>query len=75
MIVITRFAPSPTGYLHIGGVRTALFNGLFAKNNNGLFKLRLEDTDVKRSTQEAKEAIIKGLKWLQLDWDEDEVYQ
>jgi len=75
MKVITRFAPSPTGYLHIGGVRTALFNWLFAKNNNGLFKLRIEDTDVKRSTQEAKEAIIKGLKWLQLDWDEDEVYQ
>ena len=75
MKVITRFAPSPTGYLHIGGVRTALFNWLFAKNNNGLFKLRIEDTDIKRSTQEAKEAIINGLKWLDLNWDKEEIYQ
>ena len=75
MKVITRFAPSPTGYLHIGGVRTALFNWLFAKNNNGQFKLRIEDTDIKRSTQEAKEAILDGLKWLDLHWDEEEIYQ
>ena len=75
MKVITRFAPSPTGYLHIGGVRTALYNWLFAKNNNGLFKLRIEDTDIKRSTNEAKEAILNGLKWLDLNWDEEEVYQ
>ncbi|PPR16827.1 MAG: Glutamate--tRNA ligase [Alphaproteobacteria bacterium MarineAlpha9_Bin3] len=75
MKVITRFAPSPTGYLHIGGVRTALFNWLFAKNNNGLFKLRIEDTDLKRSTQEAKEAIMNGLKWLDLNWDQEEIYQ
>jgi len=75
MKVITRFAPSPTGYLHIGGVRTALFNWLFAKNNNGLFKLRIEDTDIKRSTNEAKEAILNGLKWLDLNWDEEEIYQ
>ena len=75
MKVITRFAPSPTGYLHIGGVRTALFNWLFAKANNGLFKLRIEDTDTKRSTKDAKDAILKGLKWLDINWDEDEVYQ
>jgi len=75
MKVVTRFAPSPTGFLHIGGVRTALFNWLFAKNNNGLFKLRIEDTDIKRSTDEAKEAIIDGLKWLDLNWDDDIVYQ
>ena len=73
MKVITRFAPSPTGYLHIGGVRTALFNWLFAKNNNGLFKLRIEDTDIKRSTNEAKIAILNGLKLLNLNWDEEEV--
>ena len=75
MKVITRFAPSPTGFLHIGGVRTALFNWLFARHHNGLFKLRIEDTDTKRSTDEAKEAIITGLKWLDLNWDEDEIYQ
>jgi glutamyl-tRNA synthetase len=75
MKIITRFAPSPTGFLHIGSLRTALFNWLFAKNNNGLFKLRIEDTDLKRSTNEAKEAILIGLQWLGLNWDEDEVYQ
>jgi len=75
MKVVTRFAPSPTGFLHIGGVRTALFNWLFAKHYDGLFKLRIEDTDIKRSTQDAKEAIIDGLKWLDLNWDEEVVYQ
>jgi len=75
MKVVTRFAPSPTGFLHIGGVRTALFNWLFAKHHNGSFKLRIEDTDIKRSTDEAKEAIINGLKWLELNWDDQIVYQ
>lgn len=73
--IITRFAPSPTGFLHIGGARTALFNALFAKANGGQFKLRIEDTDRARSTDEAVEAIIDGLKWLGLDWDGDTVSQ
>ena len=67
--VITRFAPSPTGYLHIGGARTALFNWLYAKANNGKFLLRIEDTDRERSTPEATAAILKGLDWLGLDYD------
>ena len=67
--VITRFAPSPTGFLHIGGARTALFNWLTAKNQNGKFLLRIEDTDRKRSTNEAVEAIYSGLKWLGIEWD------
>lgn len=67
--VVTRFAPSPTGYLHIGGARTALFNWLFARANGGKFLLRIEDTDRARSTPEATEAIFEGLKWLGLDWD------
>lgn len=75
MEVITRFAPSPTGFLHIGGARTALFNWLFAKANKGKFFLRIEDTDRERSTDEAIEAIKKGLIWLGLDWDGKEVYQ
>lgn len=75
MKIITRFAPSPTGYLHIGGVRTALFNWLFAKKHGGLFKLRIEDTDLKRSTTEAKKAIIDGLEWMDLKWDGDIIYQ
>ena len=75
MKIITRFAPSPTGFLHIGGVRTALFNWLFAKRHDGLFKLRIEDTDLKRSTDEAKEAIINGLKWMNLNWDGEIIYQ
>src|SRR5437867_135098 len=70
MTVRTRFAPSPTGYLHIGGARTALFNYLFARHHGGKFILRIEDTDRERSTEEAIEAIIQGLTWLQLDWDE-----
>lgn len=73
--VITRFAPSPTGYLHIGGARTALFNWLYAKAKGGKFLLRIEDTDRARSTQGAIEAIIVGLKWLQIDWDGEPVYQ
>jgi glutamyl-tRNA synthetase len=65
-----RFAPSPTGYLHIGGARTALFNWLYARHNNGTFILRIEDTDRSRSTDEYIEAIMRGMKWLGLDWDE-----
>ncbi|MGF1607021.1 MAG: glutamate--tRNA ligase [Rhodothalassiaceae bacterium] len=67
--VITRFAPSPTGFLHIGGARTALFNWLFARGRGGQFLLRIEDTDRKRSTDEAIAAILDGLSWLELDWD------
>ncbi len=65
-----RFAPSPTGYLHIGGARTALFNWLWARRTGGAFVLRIEDTDRERSTKEAEEAIFEGLRWLGLDWDE-----
>lgn len=67
--VVTRFAPSPTGFLHIGGARTALFNWLYARNQGGTFLLRIEDTDRERSTPEATAAIYDGLKWLGLDWD------
>ncbi|MBC7154639.1 MAG: glutamate--tRNA ligase [Rhodobacteraceae bacterium] len=67
--VVTRFAPSPTGYLHIGGARTALFNWLYARGRGGKFLLRIEDTDRARSTVEATEAILRGLTWLGLDWD------
>ena len=73
--VITRFAPSPTGYLHIGGARTALFNWLYARGRGGKFLLRIEDTDRARSTPEATEAILKGLEWLGLDWDGEPVSQ
>jgi len=73
--VVTRFAPSPTGYLHIGGARTALFNWLYARGHGGTFLLRIEDTDRERSTPEATEAILKGLRWLGLDWDGDVVSQ
>ena len=69
MDVITRFAPSPTGMLHIGGARTALFNWLYAKSTGGKFLLRIEDTDRERSTPKATEAIFEGLKWLGLNWD------
>ena len=75
MKVRTRFAPSPTGYLHIGGARTALFNYLFAKHHGGDFLLRIEDTDISRSTDEAKEAILKSMEWLDLKHDEEIVYQ
>ena len=73
--IVTRFAPSPTGYLHIGGGRTALFNWLFARGSGGKFLLRIEDTDRARSTPEATEAILKGLTWLGLDWDGDVISQ
>ncbi|MCC8467835.1 MAG: glutamate--tRNA ligase [Rickettsia endosymbiont of Eriopis connexa] len=73
--VITRFAPSPTGFLHIGSARTALFNYLFARHHNGKFLLRIEDTDKERSTKEAVEAIFSGLKWLGLDWDGEVIFQ
>src|SRR6476660_219821 len=73
--VITRFAPSPTGFLHIGGARTALFNWLYARGRNGKMLLRIEDTDRERSTQAAIEAILDGLSWLGLDWDGEVVYQ
>ncbi len=75
MTIITRFAPSPTGFLHIGGARTALFNWLFARGRQGKMLLRIEDTDRERSTQSAIDAIIEGLSWLGLDWDGDTVYQ
>jgi len=73
--IITRFAPSPTGFLHIGGARTALFNWLFARHTGGKMLLRIEDTDRQRSTQEAIDAIIAGMKWLGLDWDGEIVFQ
>ena len=73
--VITRFAPSPTGFLHIGGGRTALFNWLFARHHGGTFLLRIEDTDRERSTEEAIAAIFEGMRWLGLDWDEEPVFQ
>jgi glutamyl-tRNA synthetase len=73
--VVTRFAPSPTGYLHIGGARTALFNWLFARHHGGQFLLRIEDTDRARSTDAAIEAILDGMKWLGLDWDGETVFQ
>ena len=75
MSVVTRFAPSPTGYLHIGGARTALFNWLYARHHGGTFLLRIEDTDRLRSTKEAIDAIFEGLHWLELDPDEEPVYQ
>ena len=75
MTVVTRFAPSPTGYLHIGGARTALFNWLFARHHKGKFLLRIEDTDRERSTEDAVRAIIEGLRWLELDWDGEPVFQ
>ncbi|MTJ84081.1 MAG: glutamate--tRNA ligase [Telmatospirillum sp.] len=75
MPVVTRFAPSPTGFLHIGGARTALFNWLFARHHGGQFVLRIEDTDRARSTQAAVDAIFDGRKWLGLDWDTEPVFQ
>src|SRR4051812_3963062 len=70
-----RFAPSPTGYLHVGGARTALFNWLFVKHYGGHFLLRIEDTDKARSTDASTRAIFEGLEWLGLNWDEDVIYQ
>lgn len=75
MKIVTRFAPSPTGFLHIGGARTALFNWLYSRHHGGTFRLRIEDTDRQRSTTEAIDAILDGLKWLGLEWDEDVVFQ
>lgn len=74
-MVITRFAPSPTGYLHIGSVRTALYCWLWAQKTAGKFILRIEDTDRERSTQEAIDVILEGMRWLGLDWDEGPIYQ
>ncbi|MEX0284057.1 MAG: glutamate--tRNA ligase [Paracoccaceae bacterium] len=73
--IVTRFAPSPTGFLHIGGARTALFNWLYARGRGGKFLLRIEDTDRERSTPEATEAILQGLTWLGLDWDGEPISQ
>src|SRR5438128_11558508 len=73
--IVTRFAPSPTGFLHIGGARTALFNWLYARGRDGKMLLRIEDTDRERSTEAAIDAILDGLKWLGLDWDGETVYQ
>lgn len=75
MTIRTRFAPSPTGYLHIGGARTALFSWLFARRHGGKFVLRIEDTDRERSTQESVDAILQGMDWLGLDYDEGPFYQ
>ncbi|AIR06566.1 MULTISPECIES: glutamate--tRNA ligase [Cedecea] len=75
MKIKTRFAPSPTGYLHVGGARTALYSWLFARHNKGEFVLRIEDTDLERSTPEAIEAIMDGMNWLSLQWDEGPYYQ
>lgn len=74
-MIITRFAPSPTGFLHIGGARTALFNYLFSQNKNGKFLLRVEDTDQKRSTSEAIDAILSGLDWVGIKFDDQVVFQ
>ncbi|MED6321037.1 MAG: glutamate--tRNA ligase [Pseudomonadota bacterium] len=75
MSVVTRFAPSPTGYLHVGGARTALYSWLLAKSKGGEFVLRIEDTDIERSTEEAKQAILDGMQWLGLTWDTGPIYQ
>ncbi len=73
--IVTRFAPSPTGFLHIGGARTALFNWLYARRHGGKMRLRIEDTDRERSTKEAIDAILDGLSWLEIGWDGEVVYQ
>ena len=73
--IVTRFAPSPTGFLHIGGARTALFNWLYARGRRGRMLLRIEDTDRERSTQAAIDAILDGLYWLGINWDGDVVHQ
>ena len=73
--VRVRFAPSPTGYLHVGGARTALFNWLFARHHGGKFVLRIEDTDFARSSEEMVEGILKGMRWLGLNWDEGPIFQ
>ena len=73
--VRTRFAPSPTGYLHVGGARTALYSWLYAKHNHGEFVLRIEDTDLERSTPEATQAILEAMEWLDLAWEHGPYYQ
>ena len=75
MTIRTRFAPSPTGYLHIGGARTALFSWAYARKLGGTFILRIEDTDLERSTRESEQAILDGMAWLNLDYDEGPFYQ
>src|SRR5918999_4018399 len=75
MTTRVRFAPSPTGYLHIGAARSALFNWLYARKTGGKFLLRVEDTDLERSTDESTRSIIEGLKWLELDYDEEIIFQ
>src|ERR1051325_9417754 len=75
MVVRTRFAPSPTGFLHIGGVRTALFCGLYARRHGGQFLLRIEDTDLERSEDRFTQDILACMKWLGLTWDEDVIFQ
>lgn len=75
MTIITRFAPSPTGLLHIGGARTALYNYLYAKKNHGKFKIRIEDTDRERSKSLFSEDILDSMKWLGLNWDHEITYQ
>src|SRR5438876_106215 len=75
MTVRVRFAPSPTGYLHIGAARSALFNWLFARKVGGRFLLRIEDTDLQRSSDESTRSIVEGLEWLGLDYDEEKVFQ
>src|ERR1700752_1726182 len=74
-MIRTRFAPSPTGYLHIGGARTALFSWAYARKHGGQFILRIEDTDRERSTQESTQAILDAMQWLRLDYDEGPFYQ
>src|SRR5271170_6719726 len=73
--VRTRFAPSPTGFLHIGGVRTALFNWLYAKHHQGQFLLRIEDTDLERSEEKYTKDILASMKWMGLTWDEEPIFQ
>ena len=73
--IITRFPPSPTGYLHLGGARTAIFNWLYARRMKGRFVLRFEDTDIERSSQEYVDAILESLEWLGIDWDEGPYFQ
>ena len=75
MTIVTRFPPSPTGFMHIGNARTAIYNWLYARHNNGKFLVRIEDTDRARHSEEAVEAILNGLKWLDLDFDGDVVSQ
>ena len=75
MKVRTRFAPSPTGFLHIGGARTALFSWAYARRHGGTFVLRIEDTDLERSTRQSVDAILDSMKWLGIDWDEGPFFQ